>query len=53
MILVPLKSLKSEDDVTWSEIVPGPVQNFLETIEVEWYYERNLELKQSEKGIEK
>ena len=34
-------------------IVRGPIQNFLEAIEVEWYYDRKLEWTQSEKGVEK
>ena len=32
---------------------PDPIENFLEAIEVEWYYETMLKRKQIQKGVEK
>ena len=34
-------------------IVPDPIENFLEAIEAEWYYETKLEYKQTQQGVEK
>ena len=53
MILVPLESLKSADDITWSEHCSRPIENSLEVIEVEWYYETKMGVKTNSEGSRK